>query len=228
MNCIIVDDDLASRLLIQKLIERSGELHLVKSCESAFEAADVLKSEAIDLLFLDIQMPEMTGLELMDSLSEMPQIILITGKADFAVDAFKYDVTDYLVKPVSPARFLQAIEKAYKRFEQISHEVKSSDYLFIKDGTLIKKVPYNTILYIEALADYMMIYTTKSKHMVLTPMHAIEKKLPSDTFVRVHRSYIISLDWLEKIEDNTAIIMDKFIPVGNTFKSRLMKRINLI
>jgi DNA-binding LytR/AlgR family response regulator len=228
MNCIIVDDDLASRLLIQKLIERSGELSLVKSCVSAFEAIDVLKSEAIDLMFLDIQMPEMTGLELLDSLSETPQIILITGKADFAVDAFKYDVTDYLVKPVSPARFLQAIQKANKRFEQQTHEIKSLDYLFIKDGTIIKKVPYDTILYVEALADYMMIYTTKSKHMVLSPMHAIEKKLPPEKFVRVHRSYIISLDWLEKIEDNTAIILDKFIPVGNTFKSRLMKRINLI
>lgn len=228
MNCIIVDDDLASRLLIQKLTERSSDLSLIKSCESAFEAVDTLKNEAIDLMFLDVEMPEMTGLELIESLSERPQIILITGKTDFAVEAFKYDVTDYLVKPVTPARFMQAVQKAQKRFEEQTPEIPEGNYLFIKDGTIIKKVPYESIIYIEALADYMMIYTTKSKHMVLTPMHAIEKKLPSSTFVRVHRSYIISLDWLEKIEDNSAIIADKFIPVGNTFKSRLLKRINII
>lgn len=228
MNCIVVDDDLSSRIIVEKLIEKSGSLQLIKSCESAFEAVDTLKNEAIDLMFLDIEMPEMSGLELLDSLSEAPQIILITGKADFAVDAFKYDVTDYLVKPVAPARFLQAVQKAQLRYEQQTKEVQTGNYLFIKDGTVFKKVHFPDILYVEALADYMMIYTVKGKHMVLTPMHTLEKKLHTDNFVRVHRSFIISIDWLEKIEDNSAIIQDKFIPIGTTFRPRLLKRLNVV
>lgn len=153
---------------------------------------------------------------------------MITGKSDFAVDAFKYDVTDYLVKPVVPARFIQAVQKAQTRHEEKSEEIIKGDYLFVKDGSLIKKLHFDSIFHIEALADYMMIYTTNGKHMVLTPMHKMEKKLPSDRFIRVHRSHIVSLDWLEQIEDNTATVKDKLIPVGTTFKSRLIKRINLI
>jgi DNA-binding LytR/AlgR family response regulator len=228
MNALIIDDDAASREIIGKLAEKVTDLTIIKACSSAFEASEVLRNEAIDLLLLDIQMPEMNGLEFIESLALRPQVIFISGNPDYAVDAFKFDVTDFLVKPVSPARFLQAVEKARKRYEDSLEHIFLGDFLFVKDGTVIKKLAYNEITYVEALADYMMIHTVRGKHMVLTPMHTIEKKLPSDRFIRVHRSYLISIQYLEKIEDNTAIIGDKLIPVGVTYRNRLLKRINIV
>ena len=228
MNCIIVDDELASRQIINKLCEKSPHLNVVKMCESAFEAVDVLRDEAIDVMFLDIQMPEMSGLDLLDALREPPQIILITGNSDYAVDAFRYDVTDYLVKPVSPARFMQAAQKAQLRYEQQNKELPKGDYLFVRDGTTYKKVLFSSIVRVEAFADYMMIYTNKSKFMVLTTMLSMEKKLPTETFMRIHRSHLISLDWLEGIEDTSAIVNGGIIPIGTTYRNRLLNRITTV
>lgn len=228
MNCIIVDDEMASRQIINKLCEKTPQLNVVKLCESAFEAVDVLKDEAIDLMFLDIQMPEMSGLDLLDALREPPQIILITGNADYAVDAFRYDVADYLVKPVTPARFMQAVQKAQLRYEQQNKQLPKGDYLFIRDGTTYKKVLFADIVRVEAFADYMMIYTAKSKYMVLTTMVSMEKKLPAETFMRIHRSHLISLDWLEGIEDTSAIVNSGIIPIGTTYRNRLLNRLTTV
>lgn len=228
MNCIIVDDELASRQIINKLCEKSPQLHVVKLCESAFEAVEVIKDEAIDLMFLDIHMPEMSGLDLLDALRETPQIILITGNADYALDAFRLDVTDYLVKPVSPARFVQAAQKAQLRYEQQHKQLPKGNYLFVRDGTTYKKVLFADIVRVEAVADYMMIYTAKSKFMVLTTMLSIEKKLPPETFMRIHRSHLISLDWLEGIEDTSAIVNGAIVPIGTTYRNRLLHRITTV
>lgn len=228
MNCIIVDDDFASRSIIKELVTLVPSLELIASCESALEAVQVLKDEPIDLIFLDINMPEMTGLELIKSLRDNPQVILITGNDKYAADAFNLDVADYLLKPVEKSRFLQAVSKAQSRFEQQSGNRDVKDYIFVKKDGVIQKVLLKSIISIEAMADYIVIHTDKGKFHALSTMHGIESRLPRGDFVRVHRSHIISLHKLEAIEEGTAILGDKMIPIGNTYKQRLYRTINLI
>ena len=228
MNCIIVDDDLVSRNIIKELVSLVPNLELIASCESALEAVQVLKDEPIDLIFLDINMPEMTGLELIESLREKPQIILITGNEKFAADAFSLDVADYILKPVEKSRFLQAVDKAQSRYDQLSGSRDVKDYIFVKKDGVIQKVLLKEIVNIEAMADYIVIHTDKGKYHALSTMHGIESRLPKRDFVRVHRSHIISLHKLESIEEGTAILGDKMIPIGNTYKQRLYRTINLI
>lgn len=228
MNCLIVDDDFASRSIIKELIPLVPSLELIASCESAMEAVQVLKDEPIDLIFLDINMPEMSGLDLIKSLREKPQIILITGNDKYATDAFNLDVADYILKPVDKARFFQAVDKAQSRFDQLSGNRDVKDYIFVKKDGVILKVMLKQIINIEAMADYIVIHTDNGKYHALSTMHGIESRLPKRDFVRVHRSHIISLHKLEAIEEGTAILGDKMIPIGNTYKQRLYRTINLI
>lgn len=228
MNCIIVDDDFASRNILKELVNLIPNLELIAVCESAIEAVQVLKDEPIDLIFLDINMPEMTGLDLIRSLREKPQIILITGNDKFAADAFELDVADYIIKPVDKPRFIQALDKAQARFDQSSGVKDVKDYIFVKKDGVIKKVLLKSIVNIEALADYIVIHTDHGKYHALSTMHGIESRLPKRDFVRVHRSHIISLHKLESIEEGTAVLGDKMIPIGNTYKQRLYRTINLI
>jgi DNA-binding LytR/AlgR family response regulator len=228
MNCIIVDDDQASRAIIEELIPLAPNLELIASCESAIEAVKVLKDEPIDLIFLDINMPEMTGLELIESLREKPQIILITGNDKFAVDAFSMDVADYIIKPIDKARFLKAVDKAEARFNQETGWIEARDFIFVKKDSVIHKVMLKDVINIEAMADYVIIHTTNGRFHALSTMHGIESRLPRKDFVRVHRSHIISLDKLDAIEEGTAVLGDKMIPIGNTYKQRLYRTINLI
>lgn len=228
MNCIIVDDDFASRNILKELVGLVPSLDLISICESAVEAVQVLKDEPIDLIFLDINMPEMTGLELIESLREKPQIILITGNEKHAADAFNMDVADYILKPVEKARFLQAVDKAQSRFNLSAGDRDVRDYIFVKKDGLIKKVMLDTVINIEAMADYITIHTENGKYHALSTMHGIESRLPKKDFVRVHRSHIISLRKLDSIEEGTAVLGDKMIPIGNTYKQRLYRTINLI
>lgn len=228
MNCIIVDDDSSSRSILKELTSLVPSLDLIASCESAIEAVQVLKDEPVDLIFLDINMPEMTGLELIKSLREKPQIILITGNEKFAADAFALDVVDYILKPVDKSRFLQAVAKAQSRFDQDSGSRDVKDYIFVKKDGVIKKILLKDVINIEAMADYIVIHTDHGRYHALSTMHGIESRLPKRDFVRVHRSHIISLHKLDAIEEGTAILGDKMIPIGNTYKQRLYRTINLI
>ncbi|MEO1021637.1 MAG: LytTR family DNA-binding domain-containing protein [Bacteroidota bacterium] len=228
MNCIIVDDDFASRTILKELVQFVPGLELLGVCESAIEAVEVLKDEPVDLIFLDINMPEMTGLELIESLREKPQIILITGNAKHATTAFEYDVADYILKPVEKARFLQAVDKARTRFEQAGGVKEARDYIFIKKDGVITKVMLHSVINIEAMADYIIIHTDQGKYHALSTMHGIEARLPKRNFVRVHRSHIINLHQLDSIEEGTAVLGDKMIPIGNTYRQRLYRTINLI
>lgn len=228
MNCIIVDDDSSSRDILKELVGLVPALELIKVCESAIEAVQVLKDDPVDLIFLDINMPEMTGLELIESLREKPQIILITGNENFAADAFALDVADYVLKPVTKSRFLQAVDKAQSRFNQQFGNLDVKDYVFVKKDGVIKKVLLQHVINIEAMADYIVIHTENGRFHALSTMHGIESRLPTKDFVRVHRSHIINLQKLDSIEEGTAILGDKMIPIGNTYKQRLYRSINLI
>lgn len=228
MNCIIVDDDELSRMALKQCIERTENLELIAECSNANEAIEVIRNKKIDLIFLDIEMPEMSGIDFIRNFTDLPQIIFVTVYKDYGAEAFDYNVTDFLVKPVEYSRFVKAVTKARDINEnlQISNE-GTTDIFIKKDGRLIK-VDVKEINWIEALADYVNIYTVSGRFTVLSTMKSIEQKLPHKEFARVHRSYIVRLDKIKEIEDNAININDNIIPISRSYKDNLMKRLNLI
>lgn len=228
LRCIIVDDDELSRNVVEDLIAET-DLELIKSCPDAMEAFNILKEEKIDLIFLDVDMPKMSGIDLLKSLTELPQVILITAHAEFAAQSYEYDVTDFIVKPVSHSRFLKAVEKAKANLEKNEIQASpNSKTIFVKADARLVQLPVDNILYIEALGNYVNIYTPGGRYTVLSTMKDIESKLTPPRFVRVHRSFIVRLEKIETIEDNFVNIGDKAIPIGKNYKDELMKKIHML
>lgn len=228
INCIIVDDEEMSRATIELFVSQTDSLNLIGLCSSAVEAANFLKNQEIDLIFLDIEMPQMSGLELIKTLENSPKIILVTSKKDYAVEAFEYNVVDYLVKPVDYSRFLQAVNRVIAPGELIQNNSRQNDEIFIKSDSKIVKINFSSILYVEALADYAIIQLGKTRHIIHSTMKALEQKLPSNTFVRVHRSYIVNISKINSIEDMNIVIGDANIPVGASYREKFMKKINML
>ncbi len=231
MNCIIIDDDLMSRRIIEEFVNRTDQLHLLSSYENAVDAINAFNSEEdIDLIFLDIEMPEMSGIDFMETLANPPQIIIISSKDKYALDAFNYDVTDYLLKPISYSRFFKAVNKANVRFK--NKVDTKEDEIFIKKNSALVRLKYEDILWVEALENYVIFNTFGEKYTIHFTMKAIEQKLPSNRFTRVHRSYIVNTSSINVIEDNSVIIKthegSKSIPIGKSYKDKLMGDINLI
>jgi DNA-binding LytR/AlgR family response regulator len=229
MKCLIVDDDELSRNIIEDLVEETDFLELVKSCESSMEAFNILRDQKIDLVFLDIEMPKMSGIELLKNLDTMPQVILITSHSEYALESYELSVTDFIVKPVAPARFLKAVSKARTVSESQSGGASDGDKtLFVKADSRLVQINTNDLLWIEALGNYVIIHTTKEKLTVHTTMKEIEAKLSDVDFIRVHRSFIVRLDKIESIEDNFIVIIGKNISIGRAYKEELIKRLNLL
>ncbi len=226
MNCIIVDDDELSRAALRKCIERTDYLNLVTECKDAVEAQKIIRDNQIDLMFLDVEMPEMSGIDFIKNVEIACQVIIVSSKKEYAVDAFEYNVTDYLLKPVQYARFLKAVEKARQIYENVQSE--GTRTLLIKQDSKLVKLDLENIYYIEAFSDYVNIYTKTTRHTVLSTMKAIESKLPSSEFMRVHRSYIVRLDKISTIEENTIVLNDKLIPVSRSNKDGLVRRLNIL
>lgn len=229
IRCIIVDDDELSRNIMEDLVKENEELELVKTCSDAIEAFNVLKNEEIDLIFLDVDMPKMTGIDLLRSLEVIPQVILITAHSEFAAQSYEYNVTDFIVKPISHARFITAVEKAKKNL--LKPSISGGDAvqtLFIKTDSRLVQVYTKNILYIEALGNYVNVYTTNGKFIVLSTMKDIESRLSAPDFMRVHRSFIVRVDKIESIEDNFIHINQKNIPIGKNYKEDLMQSLNLL
>lgn len=230
MNCIIVEDSEVARLDFENKVSQVSFLKLVGSCQSAIEASNIIMNMQVDLIILDVMMPEMDGLQFMKALDkERPQIILVSSDKKYALDAFEYDVTDFLVKPVSIERFFKAISKAKKKYDEGSG-ISSYDNtnIFIKVNSLLVKVDPKEILYVEALSDYVTIHTAKTKHTVLSTMKAMETALPEKYFFRAHNSYIIRLDKITSIEDNCMVIGDKLIPISRSKMKDLMQKLKLL
>ncbi len=235
MNCIIIDDDHLSRKIIEEFVKKSEVLNLVNVYENAIDAIQAFNGpEAIDLIFLDIEMPEMSGLDFLNTLDNPPQIIIISGKEKYAIDAFEYDVTDYLLKPVSLPRFIKSVNKAQKRYAeaaQVSGETTEEIFIKKKNSTLVR-LNYNDIIYIEALENYVIVATYDQRYTIHFTMKAIANKLPESKFKRVHRSYIINVNRIEMIEDNAIVIAEKtgtkVIPIGKSYRDDLMDDLNLI
>jgi len=233
MNCIIVDDDSFVRKITEEFVKKTESLTLLHSLSSAIEAINVLNAnEAIDLIFLDIEMPEMTGIDFLDALSTLPQIIIISSKDKYAIHAFEYDVTDYLLKPFVYSRFCKAVNKALEREEKSRLHTKG-DVIFIKHRSSLVRLKYTDILWVEAMENYVVINTFEEKYMIHFTMRAIEDKLPMAQFLRVHRSFIVNVSGISSIEDNTIIIRTNekaknSIPIGKSYKEILLKELNVI
>ena len=234
MNCIIVDDDPLSRKIIEGFIEKTDALNLIGSFESPLDSFQIFeKEEPVDLIFLDVEMPEMTGLEFLNTLDSPPMIIIVSGQEKYALEAYEYDVIDYLLKPLALPRFYKSINKAQKRFQEKESISKYPEEIFIKkkNSTLVR-LRYDDILWVEALENYVTVNTFQEKFTIHFTMKAIENKLPSGNFKRVHRSYIVNIKRIERIEDNNVIIKannsTKVIPIGKSYRDNLMNDLNLI
>ena len=229
MNCIIVDDEPLARDILEEFAGKVPFLTVKASCQNGFEALQVLQKEKIDLVFLDIQMPDMNGIQLYESLNYRPLVIFTTAYSNYAVAGFDLDAVDYLVKPFAFQRFLKAVNKAYEQFQarQPAMADATRDFMFVKDGTKIVKVNYDDVLYMEGMKDYVKILL-KDKKMVLTltSMQHMMEKLPKNRFIRIHRSYIVSLSKIEVVEKNRVVIGGKHLPVGSSYKNELMEALS--
>jgi len=233
MNCIIIEDDPLSVRIIQEFIRKTTELNLIHTFSNAIDAINTLQDEVeIDLIFLDIELPDMTGMEFLDSLKDHPQVIIISSKGLYAADAFDYEVTDYLVKPITYARFYKAIQRARKRMDKDKLDKIGRNEIFIKKNSTLVRLKYDDILWIEALENYVIFNTFYEKFTIHFTMKAIEQKLPQDKFTRVHRSFIVNTSSIDVIEDNSVLIKvqdgTKTIPIGKSYKDKLMGDINLM
>lgn len=228
MRCIIVDDDKISLALIQEYASDTDGLEIMGAFPSAIEANNFLSKNQVDLIFLDVEMPKMTGLDLLKSLDEKPLIVLISSKEKYAVEAFEHEVIDYLVKPVDYARFVKAYQKAKARLKPAPLDKVTGDSVFIKVDSELINLPFKEILWIEALGDYINIITAQRKLVVLSTMKNIEEKLPQSEFVRVHRSYFVRLGCIKKISEDIILVENKLIPISKSYKKELLQRLNML
>lgn len=226
MNCLIVDDDEMSRATIEHYVKQTEFLNLVGVCSNAIEASNVLKKEPVEVLFLDVEMPEMSGLELLDSMSNGPKVILITSKEEYAVQAFEYSVTDYLLKPIDYVRFLKAVNK----IKTVSSDIVTSDEneIFVKSDLKFVKINFDEIQFVEAMADYVVINLATNRHIIHSTMKAIEKKLSEKQFVRVHRSYIVNMKRINAVENSSIVMGEKRVPIGASYKNEFMNKLKIL
>lgn len=235
MNCIIVDDDKLSIKIIEEFVERTEGLNLLGSFSSAVEAVNMLNSsisEPVHLIFLDIEMPEMSGIEFLKALNVIPQVIIYSSQEKYALESYEYDVTDYLLKPVQYGRFIKAVNRVRERFDKKENPVKQSTEIFIKNNSSLVRVKFDDILWIEALENYVVLNTFKEKYTIHFTMKSIADKMPADRFMRIHRSFIVNFSKIKVIEDNSVVIKtetgNKVIPIGKSYRDKLMDDINLI
>lgn len=233
IKCIVADDEPLARDGIENYIQKTKFLELTGSCKNAIETNSLLQQTKADLIFLDIQMPEITGLQWLKTLVEKPMIIITTAYREFAVEGFELDVTDYLVKPISYERFLKAVNKARSILEISENELyrfetdknNEGGYFFIKNNQQLVKIFYADILYIEALKDYVTIYTESHKHLALISLKNVLDKLPATDFMRVHRSYVVAIKKVEIIEGNLIKIGSAEIPISRDVQELVLSRV---
>jgi DNA-binding LytR/AlgR family response regulator len=232
MKCLVVDDEPLARTLIESYIRQTDTLTLLKSCSNALEAFAILKQTSVDLVFLDIHMPKISGIELLKSLKDKPKVILTTAYREYAMEAYDLDVVDYLLKPVTFDRFLRGVSKLYQTHGSPASDgntlIKSYDdsYIYFKEDREMVKVFLKDILYIESLRDYVRIKTASKQIITYQKISFLEQKLPENKFVRIHRSFIVSIDNVSSITFNSVKLGDIEIPVGRNYKQQAMKVLN--
>ena len=227
---LIVDDNKVIRLMLSEMLRKIDDVEIVGECETAMEAKSFLSKHAVDILLLDVEMPGMTGLELLKLLPERPATILITAKTGYAIEAFELNVIDYIVKPVSIARVMLAIEKAKELLDMKNTQLNevNREQIFIKDNKVIRKILLNEILWLESKGDYVKINTIEKQYIIHATLKSMEEKLPAAEFVRIHRGFLIPVSKIDYIEDGVAFIMGTPLPVSETYKNDLLKKLQLI
>lgn len=237
INTIIVDDEPLALDVLETYLEKIPELNLVARCNNAFEANEALKQYEVDLMFLDIQMPQLTGIDFIKTLTEAPLVIFTTAYSNYAIEGFELNATDYLLKPISLERFLKAANKAIEQIElkrkENASDVKfgdADDFIFVKADKKYVKVKYSEVLYIEGLKDYVIIRTEKGRVITLQTMKSLEVKLPQKIFKRIHRSYIVNLNKVEAIIGNMVEVIEKgqakHLPIGKNYRDELLELVN--
>ena len=230
-TCLIVDDEQLARKLLEEFVAKVPMLELKGMCKNPLEAMDILKSEHIDIMFLDIQMPELTGVEFVKTLQQKPAIIFTTAYSEYALEGYELDVIDYLVKPFPLDRFIKAVNKAIEFIDlkssagKIDRDNMDSNYILLHADHKIYKVNLDDIQYIEGLKEYVSYYTKEKRIIVLQSLKSIEESLPSNKFIRVHRSYIVPISRIKTLDGNQVQIGDKLIPIGRSYKEEVLKRV---
>jgi DNA-binding LytR/AlgR family response regulator len=233
MNCIIVDDDKLTCKILDGFVSKSSSLNLIGCYSDSVEARNVLTNRNdIDLIILDIEMPELNGFEFINSLDFPPNIIIVSSAEEYALKAFDFNVVDYLLKPVTYGRFCKAIDKTVRYFARKEGTSTGDEEIFIKKGSSLVKLKLREIIYIEALENYVTLNTQDDKFTIHFTMKAIENQLPSGVFIRVHRSYIINKSMIQTIKENSLDLNVgdslKSIPVGKSFRDSLLNDINVM
>lgn len=227
LKCIIVDDEPLAQEVLENYVQRlGGEMKLMKKCSNALDAFESLHNERIDLLFLDIQMPVIDGLSFLKSLKNPPAVILTTAYPNHALEGFELDVVDYLLKPISFERFLKAVNKVIEQRKALINGEANADYMFVKVDSKLVKVNYADIIYIEGMKDYLKIFVKERPLVVHQTMKKIEDLLPKNKFIRVHKSYIISIGAVNSIVGNFIEINGKEIPIGANYKEHLLNMVS--
>lgn len=236
IKVIIVDDEPLAQDVLETYVEKFPELSLVQKCNNALEANEVLKNQDIDLMFLDIQMPQLTGIDFLKTLTRPPLVIFTTAYPNYALEGFELNALDYLLKPISLERFIKAVNKAVEQIKLQRNEPGSAssntaegsdhpDYIFVKADKKLIKVNYHDIIYIEGLKDYVIIRMENQRVITLQTMKSLEDKLPAPRFKRIHRSYIINIDKINAIVGNMVEVMEKnqpkHLPIGKNYRDEL-------
>ena len=230
MKCLIVDDEPLAQQVMEEFAGRVPFLEVAGKCSSATEAIEVLRTKTIDLILLDIHMPRLSGLDFISSLHNPPQFILVTAYSEYALQGFNVNATDYLMKPVPFERFLKAVTKAYELYTLRNKSAPdknstSERFMLVKSGYQTVKILFDSILYIEGLKDYVKIFTEGKKPVLsLLTMKGLVETLPSDKFLRIHKSYIVAIDRISTISRNRVMIGEKWIPVGENYRDAFRKQ----
>ena len=226
INCLIVDDEPIAREGMKEYINQVDYLYLVAECKSAAEAAGLLHKKKIDLVFLDIQMPNLTGIEFMKALAEPPLIIFTTAYPQYALEGFELDVIDYLLKPISLARFLKSVEKAQSYLKAKDNSLNfTNEFFFIKCNGKIEKIFIADVIYIEAMANYVIIHTQQKKYITYITFSGICKRLPDNLFMRIHKSYMVAVSAIKTIDGDEIITSTVSLPLSKSYKEQVMNKI---
>ncbi|MCU4177430.1 LytR/AlgR family response regulator transcription factor [Carboxylicivirga sp. N1Y90] len=233
INCVIIDDEPLAAEVIETHVNKLASLNIVAICHRATDAFEILRKQKVDLLFLDIQMPGLTGIEFLRSLKHPPKVILTTAYKDYALEGYELDIVDYLMKPISFERFVRAVNKFFEMQPQtieVHHPEKegSDAYVYVKAGKMINKVLLKDILYIESFKDYVNIHTSNRVITARQTLVSIEQSLPESLFVRIHRSYIVSINQITGFTSTTISINEKAIPIGRNYKQQVFHCLNYL
>ena len=227
INCLVVDDEPIARQGMLEYIEQVEFLNAATVCKNAIEASSALENQKIDLVFLDIQMPKISGIDFLKNLQDPPPVIFTTAFPEYAIEGYELNILDYLLKPISFERFFKAVIKAqaYINSKSKQGEIAAEPYFFIKSNLKIEKIFIDDILYVEALSNYIILHTKNKKHVVYMSFKGIESQLPRHLFLKIHKSFIVAVSAIQTIDNNELILADQILPISKSYRQSLMDRV---